>query len=182
MKAATGREFPFGQWTADYHPSQVMSSVSSFSPDGLDLPADDPGKPYMHNPIPGTSTTGGTSELTGVMDSPEFTDRGNGQQSPIEQLTGRFLQLKEMESPTRPTGGTVVARIEVEARSYLLCIGADQAQCVGYISWSMSNEATIGLQWREDGVALGANRRWRLASEIVNRSSTLSIGGWTMPC
>lgn len=182
MEAATGREFPFGEWTADYHPSQVMSSDPAFSPNGLDIPANDPGKPYMHNPIPGTSTSGGTSELTGVMDSPEFTDRGNEQQSPIERLTGRFIRPKVTESPTQPSGTTTVARIEVEARSYLVCIRDGQAHCIGYVSWSMSNEATIRIVWREEGIALGGNRRWRVGSEIVNRSSTLTIGDWTMPC
>ncbi len=182
MEAATGREFPFGEWTADYHPSEVLSSDPGFSPNGLGLPANDPGKPYMHNPIPGTSTPGGTSELTGVMDSPEFTDRSNGEQSPIERLTGRFIRPKVRESRTRPPGTTTVARIVVEVRSYLVCIKDGQAECIGYVSWSMTNEATIRIVWIEEGTVLGTNRRWRVGSEIVERSSTLDIGDWTMPC
>ena len=91
IEGATGLKYFFDKWNPDYHVSEVAATDPGFSPPGLDLDADRLGKPFRHYDVPGTRTAGGTSTLTGVLDAPNFCQRGERTHSPAEQLLERFF-------------------------------------------------------------------------------------------
>ena len=184
IKGATGLNYKFGMWNPDYHKEDPQSTGPGFTPSGLGLDNKNSGKPFKHYDIPGTRTAGGTSPLTGILDSPDFCNRNdkNTKQSPIERLLGGFLNPKEKEALNQPPSQEVNVRVVVEVRSYLVCVQGDQAHCIGYVDWTSTNDARIRLVWRESGTVLGTNKKWKVGSEFISVNYTLTIGGWHEPC
>ncbi|MDR8390812.1 hypothetical protein NC796_06670 [Aliifodinibius sp. S!AR15-10] len=182
IEGATGLDYHFDKWNPDYHPGELPPDAPDFSPPKLGPKS--PGKPFRDYDIPGTQTGGGTSRLTGVLDSPNFCNRGDQQQAPIERLVGRFIpdEAKVIEQPDQPGGRQTTAKVKIEARSYLVCVRGEQVECIGYVSWTYTIEADIRLVYRNVGVAGGLTKRWELGSEILNCELDLDIGNWTMPC
>lgn len=178
----TGLTYPFDQWTPDYHVGDPGTVGPDLSPPGLNLPAGTAGKPFKPYGIGGQLTGGGTSLLAGVVDAPNFCNRGRQALSPIERLYRRFVSVREVERRTQPPESRRTVKIEVEVRSYLVCVKDGQAECIGYVGWTYTNEADLRLVWRASGTTLGANRRWVLGSEIIECRHNLSIAGWTAGC
>lgn len=181
---ATGLKYRFDEWNPDYHASEVGPADPTLSPPGLGLDADRAGKPFRHYDVPGTRTAGGTSTLTGVLDAPNFCQRGTQAHSPAEQLLERFLPAggTVREQIDRPADQTVRMRIEIEGRSYLVCVADGAAACIGRVEWDYANDIEIRLTWSVEGVTLGAQKRWRLGSEIRRCDLSLDIGDWVQPC
>lgn len=182
--AATGLEYHLDEWNPDYHVSETGPADPAFSPGDLGLDAGRAGKPFRHYDVPGTRTGGGTSRLTGVLDAPNFCVRSADGQSQAERFLGRFIKPheREAEQPQAPPNREVQVRIEVQGRSYLVCIRDGQAHCIGYVSWTYVNDVGVRLVWREAGIAGGTNRKWKLGSTLTRCASSLTIGDWTRPC
>lgn len=184
IEGATGLDYFFDEWNPDYHVSEVAATDPGFSPPGLDLDADRPGKPFRHYDVPGTRTAGGTSTLTGVLDAPNFCQRGERTHSPAEQLLERFFPAEGTvrEQAVAPPEQAVRIGIEIEGRTYLVCVADGAATCIGRVAWTYRNDIDLLLVWREAGIALGTARRWRLGSEIRRCALSLAIGDWVQPC
>jgi hypothetical protein len=179
---ATGLTYPFNQWTPDYHQGDPGTVGPDLRPPGLNLPAGTAGKPFKPYGIGGQLTGGGTSLRTGIIDAPDFCNRGRNALSPIERLYRRFVSVREVERRRQPPEARRTVKIEVEARSYLVCVKDGQADCIGYVGWTYTNEADLRLVWNASGTTLGTNRRWVLGSEIFQCRHSLTIAGWTAGC
>ena len=182
IKGATGLTYPFNEWAPDYHQGDPGTVGPDLTPPGLTPAPGNPGKPFRPYGIGGQLTAGGTSLRTGVIDAPNFCERGRDALSPIERLHRRFLRPREVERPRPPPDVNRTLKVEVEVRTYLVCVTDGQAQCIGYVGWSYTNEADVRLTWTESGTALGANKKWVLGSEILATRHTLTIAGWTAGC
>jgi hypothetical protein len=179
---ATGLTYPFDQWAPDYHKDDPGTVGPDLSPPGLGLPAGTAGKPFKPYGIGGQPTAGGTSLRSGVVDAPNFCNRGRNALSPIERLYRRFVRVREVERRNQPPDARRTVKVEVAVRSYLVCVKDGQADCIGYVGWTYTNEADLRLVWRASGTTLGTNRRWVLGSEIIQCRHNLAIAGWTLGC
>ena len=182
FEAATGRTVQYGVWNPDYHESEILDSDPGFSPDGLDLEADNPGKPFKQYHVPGTQLPGSsTSVLTGILDAPNFCNRTNTHHAEAELIIEDRIPDNEqtvVQAPAPPDQAVNIA-IAVEARSYLVCIDRDGGiDCIGYVEWTYTNDVDIRITWVQDGIELGSHPRWVLSTEITSCEFSYEFGDW----
>ena len=190
VKAITGLNARFGQWNPDYHAEKNKNGKNvtpgiPFSPEELDL--DNPGKPHKIYDVPGTQPPGGTTPLGGLLDAPNFLNGDNKKRlpAPIQLLHRDSTNLKDkIEYEGQPPESFVNLRVVIEVRSYLVCVKDGEVECIGYVSWTYTQDARVRLYYIQKGIKLGSNKSKLgvLKSEVVDSSSTLDIGGWTSPC
>ena len=212
IKGATGLYYHFGQWNPDYHVEDVKKSDPKFTPipvRGKGLLKSKRGRPFKKYGISGTSKLVQGSVMgmglrgpgfEGILDSPDFCNRGLEKLSPIERLLRRKIKsedkVKQQVNIPAPFHDLRV-KVSIDARSYLVCIKDGKANCIGYIPWAYSIESLIKFSWvktkkntkkdtkKNKTLTLGMSNNipvWKLSPTLGPCRYALTINNWVNGC
>ncbi len=200
VKGGTELYYRFDEWNPDYHVKEAKKSDPDFTPDAVKrkgLLKDKLGKPFKQYDVPGTETgqnvqgsgmgmqVRGTHKK-GILDAPDFCNRGDDKLSPIERLLGRFVKIedKKKQQLTKPNPDQDVdVRVLIEARSYLVCTKDGKVTCIGYVPWTYMIDSRIKVSWSKSGkIAGGSDPVWTLGALRGPCTYTLTINDWVNGC
>lgn len=167
----------FGKWRPDLDADRIQEAEKTrpkgaypdFKPTDLKTPE---GKPYYGFTIPRSNGQ------IGLIDAPDFSRRGkNNEPSPLEQQWWK-VRNNAVRSDKQPRGGIDNVTVNLEFRSYLLCVDQASGTCKIVVPWTYVIRAQIRYDWKQvKKIELGmAKPRWkrRILRTTYTFTSTIS--------
>lgn len=151
------------------------------------------GEVHVSRPVPGTDATPPALENDGVdrppmpyqglVDAPDFCTT-NRKGAPYERIWLDIFGKRRRRADRRMhKRGSHTMRIEIDFRSYLVCIDGKRTECLGYVSWTYTHSTTVNYRWTTNGRVPQAGLIQMEQPVIVRPQSacthSLRIGDWT---